>query len=203
MRVRSIATLSAVSLALVAPIADAQDPGEIAINACQAPAERELRGPHPEVDSIRFSPGARLSHASNAETGVAGDGQYFETGSNLWKSFTYKCTYNIRSGETYAVTATFVSSADSTPPVAPDGAARTATNACQGAVYKEVRTQYADAVNAQFSSGATLRELNSLETSVSGVGQFQTNRSDWKSFSYECVYNTQSGRTSGVSIRVG
>ena len=94
----SLGALAACSLA------GAQGSGALVVNACQDAAERELRGPHPEADTVRFSRGAQLSQVSLAETSVRGAGYYLDVVSDDWKGFTFRCTYNSRSRETHDVT---------------------------------------------------------------------------------------------------
>jgi hypothetical protein len=200
MRGLPISTLVAAWALCAAHDARAQDPAQIAIAACQTPALRELRGPRPEADSVRFEPGARVSQRSNAETAVTGKGVFLDSATTVWKSFSFNCTYNHRSGDTYAVTTTVGDVVDEPTPAEPaNGGDHAAASACQGAVYKEVRTRNADVTKVDFDSAA-YRPLTGQQTSVSGTGRFQTNSSARKSFTYECVFNRQSGQTSAVRV---
>jgi hypothetical protein len=104
----------------MAPAAGAQDLGRTAINACERVAMQYIRLPRPDADSVRFVPSPRIWQASNAETAVQGSGAFRQTGRaggrESWKSFTYRCTYNLRSRQTYGLKVTI--SATARPPMA-------------------------------------------------------------------------------------
>lgn len=74
----------------------AQNPERVARRACWSAIVREARGVMAARNVIEDGD-ARVSQAGNAETAVSGRGLADR------RSFTYRCTYNIRSGDTYSL----------------------------------------------------------------------------------------------------
>lgn len=70
-----------------------QDPGFMAREACEEAVTPQIRDMIEGADRVGFDD-AKLSQASNAETGVTGTGEAEN------KKFSYTCLYNIRDGST-------------------------------------------------------------------------------------------------------
>ena len=99
-RILSFVVAAALVPASVPLPAQAQNPGQVARNACASAITREVRHRFPQAARVQFL-GARMRQASNAENAVTGQGQ-FESRSG-WSKFSYHCTYNIRNGSTYGL----------------------------------------------------------------------------------------------------
>jgi hypothetical protein len=78
------------------------DPGQIANRACEEAVTKEVRGHFPQAERVQFlADELRIEQESNAETKVRGGGQF--DSSDGWTKFSFKCMYNIRSGDTYEI----------------------------------------------------------------------------------------------------
>jgi len=177
----------------ITPAVGGGDTAQAAINACEAAATKQLRGQAPQADRVQFL-GHQLSQRSGAETAVAGTGQYLSKNANTWTKLSYVCTYDARSKQTNSV------SVRENGPVGPEDLAQTAISACQAAVSREVRSRYPNAVGVQFTSTPNRRQTSGVETVVSGSAQYQTG-SDWRTFGYDCTYDSRSSQTSRVTIK--
>ena len=82
---------------VVAPMAAAQNAGEIAVLACKNAVARKVRAERPGADSVRVSD-ARVAATSGRATTVEGSGQFFDRTAGEWRSFTFDCSYSASSG---------------------------------------------------------------------------------------------------------
>ena len=101
MRFLVISAFTLMTLTGPMPAAQAQGPGQVAINRCGNAVTYEVRGIYPPAGRVQFLGSAKLRRASNAETSVSGKGQFDSR--RGWTKFSYHCTYNLRSGQTYGV----------------------------------------------------------------------------------------------------
>ena len=77
-----------------------------------------------------------------------------------------------------------------------------AQDACARAVTNELRNRYPRARGIR-TLDVRQRQRPNAETSVSGRGQFDDNRGNPTSFSFDCIYNSRSNQTYGVRIDEG
>lgn len=87
--------------ALPAPAAFAQKSGGYAQAACTAAITYEVRNHYPQAVSVQTAD-VRLRQQPNAETRISGRGQ-FDDGGGGRTPFSFDCTYNLQTNQTYGV----------------------------------------------------------------------------------------------------
>jgi hypothetical protein len=96
--------ISILVLICTAPLAiptTAHTDGQGAMYACQRAVAKEVRRSHPHAVRVEFVDG-KVRKVSKGERGVKGNGLFQVKKGKSYK-FTYRCTYNSRSGKTYGV----------------------------------------------------------------------------------------------------
>lgn len=132
---------------------------------------------------------------SNAETGIAGKGQFLQT--DGWHDFSYNCTINIRNGAVTAASYTLETGnqGETSRPADPSNPL---VRQCQANIANKVRRDYTFQ-NIIWDSGTTTEYfISNAETGIRGQGQFlQTD--GWHSFSYDCKFNIRNGTLASSS----
>jgi hypothetical protein len=201
-----LAALS-VSMLFVLPLA-AQAQGGPAANACWNAVTREARG------MLNANNISRVSNAvqpmGNGESLVSGVGRADN------RTFSYRCTYNMRNDAVYAVQLT--PEGGNRPdmgrgPGGPNGGfgpdrpintgdvRRAAEQSCYDATLSYAQRQNPTASNFKiFLSQNRFEQVSNIEIRVSGQGemrQIDRLRGTWD---YACVYNARTGRVRDISL---
>ena len=86
------------------------------------------------------------------------------------------------------------------PTFAQNKSSAVALGACTQAIQRKVKSDRSVSGRVQFLGNGHLKQASNAEKRVNGHGQYETGRR-WVKFSYHCIYNTRSGRTSHLSVK--
>ena len=96
-----VSTLALLLLMFSPEVAGARSRGRGAVAACQRAVAKQVRRRHPNAGRVQFL-NQRVRKFSKAERGVNGSGRFQLKKGKVYR-FSYRCTYNARSGRTYGV----------------------------------------------------------------------------------------------------
>ncbi len=172
-----------------------------ALERCEASVVetlRKLRGN--DVNDVQFAPAQRaVAPADEAEVGVKGAGRYKGRGGG--NSFSYSCSFNLRSGLTSAVVLREAGggAADREPAWQPD-LSRISPEACESVVAQHLKEKHPRV--AQIAMEPDTRRLQPApgnHTLLLGQGAVQRAPGmNAVPFSYTCELDGRSGRVRGV-----
>lgn len=199
MQAKAVAVLTSLSLTIVStPVALVANPAAAqnvtADDACWLAVVREARGRMAADGVDQLSIDDR--QGSNAETIVSGTGQA------NGQRFRYTCTFNVRTGQTYAVSVSPAggsSARPSRPPASGGQSDPRAADACTDAVAAELRRMGRNGRVQRLDDSLRFRTTSATEKVVRGRGQVESD-DGWDQFGFFCTFNSRNGTAYGVQV---